>query len=151
MTKAIPSLLPNLDCVLGVRESIGADIQRVQLITRRWSGRERGDGDYTDEVLDVRPTPSLRSLAHNVRLTEGGSIKATDLFIGHISKNQFPNESDVDCSSSESTVERFYRIGQYDYTVISVVEKHLTWDVQVRRRSSQPDNQDWRQYEAQGP
>jgi len=137
---AISSLRRCIDSVLVVRERIGADHQPVVLITRTWDGRERGDGDYTDVETPITPTPRVKSLAHNVRLTEGGAIKQTDLFIESISMNGFPLESDVDCSTADQKVEKFYKIGDYHYRVISVVQRHVVWDVQVRRMEVQPDN-----------
>lgn len=137
---AISSIRNNIDSVLIVRERIGADHQPVSIITRTWDGRERGDGDFEDTELAVTPTPRVKSLAHNVRLVEGGNIKQTDLFIESISMQQFPLESDVDCSSADQKIEKFYKIGDYFYRVISVVQRHVVWDVQVRRLEVQPDN-----------
>lgn len=126
-----------LDDILSIRQDIGADLAKVYIVTRTWSGDQIGDGDFEDEVEEVLPTPSIKNYAHNIYVQNGGVIQQGDLLIQMISKKQYPNQSDIDCKVDDHSIEKFYRIGDYDYRLISIVEKHLVWDVQVRRLSDQ--------------
>lgn len=134
---AIQSIKTCLDSVLDVRRQIGADLKRVFLITRTWSGDQIGSGDVTEESVEFDPIPGVKDYSHNIKLEAGGNIKQGDLIIHQISKNQCPLESDVDGSSTDQNIEKLYKVGEHYYRVISVVEKHLTWNVQVRRLSDQ--------------
>jgi hypothetical protein len=128
---------PELDEILLVREQLGADIAKVSLITRTWSGVQVGDGEPTEAEEEMHPAPRVVNLAHNVRLVPGGAVEQGDLILKMISKNKYPAKTDVNCQSTDDLVEKFYRVNGSDYRVIEVVEQYVTWDVQIRRLSNQ--------------
>lgn len=138
MSNLIQSLKDDcLDDILGIRDEIGAALAQVYIVTRTWEGDGIGDGDYSDEVVQVLPTPGIRDYAHNLHVLQGGVIQQGDLILKMISKNTFPLHSDVDCQSTNPAIEKFYKVGNFFYRVIHVKEDHLTWDVHVRRISDQ--------------
>lgn len=137
MSNLIEGLKDCSDAILGIRESIGADLRKCSIVTRTWSGNEVGEGTMEEVVSPVEPTPGIRDLSHDTRVKEGGAIQQGDLFITMISKHRFPTKADVDCSTGGKSIEKFYQLGSELYQVISVAEKQLTWDVQVRRLSDQ--------------
>jgi hypothetical protein len=126
-------LVSCLDDVLGIRDDIGAIKQPVFIITRTWSGEAPGDGTKRDTEKQVLPTPMVVDLSHSLRILEGGAVKRGDLILKMISKNQFPLESEVDGKSPSRNVEKFYRVGEAYYQVISVTEDYAWWNVQIRR------------------
>lgn len=132
----IDSLLPNLDDTLGVRDSIGAVLHTVSILTRVWTGRQVGDGQASDTVAQILPSPGIKEFGHDLRLMEGGTIRQGDILVKGISKNKYPNEEMIDCSTTSPLIEKFYLIDDRIYTVISVKEGYLTWDVQVRKQAS---------------
>ena len=125
-----------LDDILAIRQNIGVDLAKVYLIIRTWAGIQVGEGEYTDEITEVLPTPGIKDYSHHLRVTEAGSIRQGDLLIRMISKNGYSKDQ-VNCQTDQQHVEKFFRVGDSDCTVVTVVEKHLTWDVQVRPRSDQ--------------
>ena len=125
-----------LDDVLSIPGDLGLRLHQVFQVTRTWQGPMVGDGSFTDEVVEVLPQPGIKDFTHSVRVLEGGSIKQGDLILTGVSKNAYPEESDVDLKSADH-VEKFYRVGCNDYRVVSVKENLLTWDIQVRRLSDQ--------------
>ena len=133
----VDSLKDCSDAILGIRESIGADLKKIYLVTRTWSGENVGEGLASDECVQVEPTPGIKNLSNDHRVKEGGAVQNGDLLIHQISKHRYPAQSDVDCTSDAVNVERFYKVGDVLYTVINTVEKHIVWDVQIRRRSDQ--------------
>ncbi len=133
----IDSLLPNVDDLLGVRDSIGAVLRTVFILTRTWSGKKPGEGVATDTKVQLLPTPDLKDYSHNIRLQEGGSVRQGDIFVRGLSKHKYPKETDIDCSTHSHSVEKFYLIADRLYTVIIVKENYLTWDVQTRKYANQ--------------
>ena len=137
MSGIIDSLKDCADSILGVRDGIGAALKPVFLFTRQWSGESPGDGIATDEETQVLPSPRVQDFSHSLSLREGGRVQQGDIFLRGISKNSYPDKNIVSCKSPTKRIEKFYRVGDDLYNVISVVEKHLTWSVQLRRLSSQ--------------
>lgn len=133
----IDSLKGCSDAIFGIRQSIGADLKKVYLVERRWTGSRAGDGTCTDTETEVLPTPGIRDLSHRNAATEGGRAKEGPLTIFHISKNKFPSEADVNCKSEERNVEKFYRVGSELYRVTAIREHHLSWSVDVERLRDQ--------------
>jgi len=131
----IDSLLPGLNNVLGVRDTIGAKVREVYKLTRTWAGRSIGEGDYTDQIVQVLPSPYLVDYSHSIMLQAGGSMRSGDIIIKNISKAAYPSESDVDGRVDQTTlnVEHFYFINNLHYTVIHVKDNYLVWDVHVRK------------------
>jgi hypothetical protein len=128
---------PELDDILSVREQLGADLAKVRLITRTWNGDQVGDGTYTDVVDEMHPTPGVKNLSHSYRVAEGGAFQQGDLILTMVSKNKYPLKTDVNGTCSDPLVERFYEVNGDLYRVISVVEKYVYWDIQVRRLTDQ--------------
>jgi hypothetical protein len=135
-TGVIDSLMPAIDSILGVRDSIGAVIQPVFLVTRTWSGSTIGEGVAHDAEAQMLPSPGLKDFSQDIRLREGGSVKQGDIILTNVSKNSY-KEADLDGSSSKANVEKLYRVGAKLYQVINVAEKYVTWDVQLRQLSNQ--------------
>jgi hypothetical protein len=134
---AIKSLKGCLDSILCVRDSIGAGLAPVFHVTRTWSGKQVGDGKAKDVETQVLPTPRIKDYSHDLRLLQAGTVKQNDLMLKGISKNQYPEEDMINGKSYDKRIERLYRVGEDLYEVISIVEKHVTWDVQLRILSSQ--------------
>ena len=133
----IDSLKDCFDSVLAVRESAGLELKDTFRVVRTWSGKVPGDGAPTDTVCEIKPKPGVRDFSHDIRLREGGQIKEGDIIVHQISKNRFPLECNVDGTHPDKNVEVFYKVGGIDYRVINVVEKHLWWNVQLRRLTPQ--------------
>ena len=140
--KFIPDLIDDIDCILGIREEIGAQLKDVCILSRQWSGERIGDGRAFDTEVELSPSPYIVDLSHDIRGSEAGFIKQGDLLIKQISKNKFPTEDCIDGTVKNDTQEIFYKVGDFLYTVISVKERHLTWDIQVRRHGPQGDPND---------
>lgn len=124
-----------IDSILEVGDTMGANLHDVFLLTRTWSGAFVGDGSATDVSVQVKPTPQIVDFSHDLRLKEGGAVKAGDLILKNISKTKFPLEDSINGSfgTNSDKIERFYRINSNDYQVINVKENLLTWDVQLRK------------------
>jgi hypothetical protein len=133
----VKSLIKGVNSVLSVREQIGAIKEPVSIVTRTWTGKAIGDGDFTDTEELINPQPGIKDLSHNLRLSEGGAIKQGDLIINCISKKTYPTEDLINGKSEWPTIEKFYKVGDSLYNVISVVQKYLTWNVQIRRHLAQ--------------
>lgn len=123
------------DSVLAVRDSIGAQLHLVYRVTRTWTGKQIGDGAATDSTEQILPTPAIKEFAHDLRLQEGGVIRQGDILLKGLSKNLYPNKSDVDGSTGSLLVQRYYALDDSLYTVINVKENYVTWDVLVRKVS----------------
>jgi hypothetical protein len=128
---------PWLDKVLSLRDKTGAVLAPVFLVTRTWSGTDPGDGVMTEERRELRPSPRIVDYSHSTRLLEGGAVRQGDLILKAISKVTYPDRATIDGSSTAHNVEKFYDIGGELHLVISVTQKHLWWNVQVRRVSAQ--------------
>lgn len=126
-------LKDSLDCILGIREDIGAVLQRVYIIKRKWDGETLGDGKATDTETEIKPSPYIVDLSHRVNLPAGGVIQQGDLIIRQISKVQYPTENDVYPKDRNPTVEYLYKVGSKLYNIVHVKENHLTWDIHVRK------------------
>ncbi len=136
MTGIIDGLKDCSDSILGIRDQIGAALKPVYMVTRHWSGNAVGEGLATDLVVQILPSPRVVDFSHSLALKEGGKIEQGDIILRGISKHHY-SELDVNCKSEASNVEKIYMLGDVLYNAISVTEKHLTWNVQIRRLSSQ--------------
>lgn len=133
----IDSLKDSSDCFLGIRDDIGASFKKVFLVKRKWSGVEPGDGTAKDVSTALLPTPRVVEFSHTFRVLEGGSVQQGDILLKGISKHKYPSQCQVDGSADGGAIENFYLVGDFLYKVISVTEKLLTWNVQLRKLSSQ--------------
>lgn len=133
----IESLRKNINPILGVRDLLGAEKHKQYILTRTWSGSAPGDGTAVDTKVLVDPSPNIVDLSHDKRVQESGNFKRGDLFLKMISKQTFPLESEIDGSSTAKNIEKFYFINDRIYTVISVTEDHIWWNVQIRKHTKQ--------------
>ena len=138
MSGIVDSLLTNVDSILGLRDSIGAALKRVDIVTRTWSGTEIGDGTATDVYVQMLPSPRIVVYNNDVRLVEGGAVRQGDILMKMISKNLYQTQAVVELRDNSSpNVEKFYALGGVLYRVVTVTEKHVTWNVLIRRVAQQ--------------
>ena len=130
----VDDILEIIDDVLGVRDEIGALKEEIFLLTRTWSTR-KGVGTPVDVKVRLLPTPNLVDLSHSLRLREGGMIKQGDILLKQISMKSYPTEDLIDCSSTNSLIEKFYYFGGRLYTVISIKKDYVFWNALVRKTS----------------
>lgn len=134
----IEAMLPAIDAALGVRDAVGAVILPVYLVTRIYysdSGltvpNNQPEGYAQDMQKQVLPSPMIVQYKQDLRLREGGAVKAGDIVLKSISKNLY-KESDLDGSTPSANIQKLFLIGDKLYQVISVTQKYLTFEVQVR-------------------
>lgn len=127
------SLTDCVDDILAIRQDIGAELATVDFVTRVWSGQRIGDGSFSDTLERMFPLPCIKDLSHDVRLTEGGSIKQGDLILTGVSRNQYPDEEKLRTDTGLRNVEKFYKIGPHYYRTMHIKERLVTWDVHVRK------------------
>lgn len=137
MSGIISSLLPNIDEILGVRDTLGAALKEVYLVTRTWSGDEVGEGTPTVEKVRMLPSPGIKQFSAESAALQGGNVQQGDIMLKMISKNSYPDEKVVRCEAPSVNVEKYYEVGGVQYEVKGITEKHLTWSVHLRRRSNQ--------------
>lgn len=137
MSRLIDGLRANVNHILSQRDALGAALKDVYLVTRTWSGVELGDGTATEVKVKMNPSPRVVEFKHDMRLVEGGAVQQGDVLLKMVSKQTFPTQSLVDGSSATATKEALYEIGGFLYRVVNVRERHLTWNVLLRRLSQQ--------------
>jgi hypothetical protein len=136
-------LLQIIDPILGIRDELGLTLKSVYLVTRTWSGSEPGDGTFVERKTKIAPSPGIVEFKMDLRLKEGGEVQAGDIMLKSISKHAYPNLSDLDCSTTDRKVEKFYELGGTDsrrgerYRFIQFIERQLTWRILIRRLSDQ--------------
>lgn len=127
-------LLDSLDCILGIREDMGAQIDDVYLVTRTWAGERVGDGKYKDVTVKMKNTPEIVDHSHSIRMSEGGSIKQGDLVLKTISQKDY-SEDQLRTDTGLEKVEKFVKVGDHYYRTINVRKRLVTWDVHIRKVS----------------
>ncbi len=132
----IDSLLPVADDVLSLRDTLGAVIDKVFFVTRTWSGDEVGTGTPVDTLEQLLPSPCLKRYDWDLRLREGGNVKAGDILLKGISLNKY-TEADLDGTSPAANIEKLFLVGDKIYTVINLHKRYVTWEVLVRKISNQ--------------
>lgn len=132
----IESLLPSIDSILSIRDSIGAIKKPVYIVTRTWAGTEPGDGAAKDVEAPMRPSPGVKDVSQDFRLREGGMVRAGDIFLSQVSKHSF-KISDIDGTSPAQNIEKFFRVGDKIYQVINTTESYVTWTILLRQLTSQ--------------
>jgi hypothetical protein len=138
------AMLKGIDACLGVRDAVGAVIEPVFFLTRTWysdvgktTPATAPEGYATDSApVQLFPSPGMKDFSQDVRLREGGVVKAGDIILTGVSKNKY-QQSDLDGSVSAPNIQKFYLIGVKLYQVINVTEKHVTFNVQVRELTNQ--------------
>ncbi len=106
---------------------------KVYMLTRTWSGGRIGSGDKEDVQVVISPTPYMRDYSHSVRLQENGVIKAGDVIIKYIPIENYPDESELETKTNIKNVQKFYVINNRIYTVVSIVEGYVYWNVHLRK------------------
>jgi hypothetical protein len=127
------SLSDCIDCVLSVRDGIGASLAGVSIIHRRWAGERVGDGTFTDQVTPLKPTPQIRDYSHDVRVSEAGSVKQGDLILVGVSRSAFPDEATLRTDVRSPKEEKMIKVGRHFYRTVHVREKLVTWDLHIRK------------------
>lgn len=133
----VEGVLESVNDILSLRDSIGAALKEVYLVTKTWPGTEIGDGTAVVTKVKMVPSPRVVEFKHNLRLVEGGAVKSGDILLKMVSKQTYPTENLLDCTSAVQTVEKFYEVGGILYRFLSATEKHVTWNVLLRRVSQQ--------------
>lgn len=59
-----------------VHSALGTRPYRVEIVTRRWSGKRRGEGSHDDQVLVLDPIPSVKRITKD-RISPGGGREST--------------------------------------------------------------------------
>lgn len=137
MTGLADDLRADIDDILSIRDDLGVVLKPVFIHQKVWSGSEPGEGTATITRVEMQPSPRAVEITDSYRIREGGTVQAGDVMLKMISRQSYPEITDVDCSVPNQKTEKFYEIGGILYRVISVRVKHLTWTVQVRRVSKQ--------------
>lgn len=140
----IDGLLEVTDDILSVRDEVGAVIDPVFLVLRTWytdmlrtvPAARVGDGYAKDTETQMLPSPGLKNYSQDVRLREGGAVKAGDIILTNVSR-QSQSEATLDGSTGTPNTERFYRVGGKLYQVINITKKYVTFDVQLRELTNQ--------------
>lgn len=128
----VEDVLSITDDILGLRDELGAIKEPVYLLTRKWT-EKKGVGLYSDMTETIFPTPYLVDYSHKLSVKEGGAIRQGDIILKHISKQRYPKEELIDCSVSDEKTEKWYKIGNRLYEVISVTQDYVYWNVQLRK------------------
>lgn len=133
MTGIRASLTDCIDCILGVRDDIGAALADISIITRTWTGERVGDGTFTDVVTALKPTPQIKDFSHDVRVSEAGAVKQGDLILVGVSRHAFPTEASLRTDVVSAVQEKMIKVGRHFYRTIHVKEKLVTWDIHIRK------------------
>lgn len=139
----IDSLLPSVDSILGIRDSIGAVIKPTFFLTRTWytdatyrtlsNGIE---GFPKDVIVKLLPSPKITEITQDIKAREGGAVKNGDIMLDSVSRSKF-KESDLDGSSPSTNIEKLYVVGDKIYQVVKVAEKYLTWRIVLKELTNQ--------------
>lgn len=137
MSGIVDDLRSGVNDLLGIRDSIGAALKEVWIVTRTWSGIELGDGTAFETREQMLPSPRVVEFKTDLRIKEGGAVQSGDIMLKMVSRQSFPNQADVDFSGIASNVEKLYEVGGRLYRPVGVTEKHLTWTILLRPLSDQ--------------
>lgn len=121
---------------LGVRDDLGVGVP-VKICTRTWSGATPGEGTATEVLAQILPTPFVVDYSMRANVPEAGNIKQGDLVLKSIAQKNYPNLSDIDCTSTQKKIQKFYEVDGKLYRVIHVRKRVATWEVHVRRLTDQ--------------
>ena len=133
----VDSLIGIADSLYGVRDAVGANIELTYLVTRTWSGAVPGDGTYIDDIVQLLPSPGIKQLKADWKAREAGLMELGDTMLTGISKQSHFERSSIDCTSELPNVERFYKISNKLYSVVSVEDHYISWDVRIRKLANQ--------------
>lgn len=133
----VGGLKSSVDSILGLRDRLGAALMPVYLVTRSWNGEEIGDGMAEESKVQILPSPRIVSMSDDSRVVEGGQIQLDDIMLKMVSKVSYPSKSMIDGTSENQTVEMFYEVDGNLYKATNVTEKHLYWNIQIRKLTNQ--------------
>lgn len=133
----VDSLKSNINSLLSLRDDIGAGLKDVYLVRRQWTGLEAGLGTCVETKVKMEPSPRVVEFKHDKKIQSGGAINYGDLLLKMVSKQSYPTQDLIDGTSSAENIENLIDVGGVLYRVISVVEKHVTWNIQLRQLSDQ--------------
>lgn len=134
---AVGSLRDSVDSILGIRDDLGAALMPVYLITRTWSGDEIGDGVSIEDREQILPSPRIVSMSDDSRVVQGGSVQVDDINLKMVSKVNYPSKNQIDGSVEFQNIEKFFEVDGQLYKVFNVTEKHLYWNIQIRKLTNQ--------------
>jgi hypothetical protein len=139
----LASLLPGINSILSIRDSIGASKQPVYFLNRTWFT----DGTFTVQSTDISgsakdvltqmlPSPQIVTLTQEIKAREGGTVKNGDIMLKMISQESF-NEAALDGSSSANNVENLFIVGVKVYQVVKVTQEYVTWNLVLKELTNQ--------------
>ena len=120
-----------VDCFTDLRDELGFGIADVFIVERQWRGERIGDGPFTDKI-EKMPTPEIRDLSHDVRVSEAGAYKSGDLILRNISKDRF-EEDELRTDTGVDNKEKFIKVGNHFYRTIHIKERLVTWEIHIRK------------------
>lgn len=135
MTDLVSCFREDVNDILEIRDDLGAQKLNTYILTRTWSGGKIGEGTPTDVRTQVLPSPRIVNVAHDRRLKEGGHFKSGDIVLKQISQQTYPTESEIDGTRPGAGIEIFYMVGDRLYTVVTVIQKQVTWSVHLRKHN----------------
>ena len=133
----VQGVLENVNSILNHRDLLGAALKPVYFVTRTWSGTELGDGTVTETRSQMLPSPRVVEFSHDVRLTEGGNAKKGDIMLKMVSKQTYPTQDLLDCTTPSANIEKLYEVGGVLYRVANINERHVTWNLLLKRLTQQ--------------
>lgn len=122
-----------IDCALAAVEEMGLSIGPVKIIKRVWSGKKLGEGNVTDTVVQISPTPRIQQIKENHRNKEGGLEKRADVLLKMISKSKYPTKDELELISENKNTELYYMINEDLYELVEVIEKIAYWNILIKR------------------
>ena len=128
------NLISSFDDILATRQNIGAVIQRVYIVHRRWTGDRVGDGIFRDSYTLVDPQPQIIDLSHNLNIQAGGVYEQSDLILKLISKNKFARQ-DLLTDTKDEFTEKFIKVGDFFYRTKHIKEKLVTYEIHIQKVS----------------
>ena len=108
----------------GIRDDIGGKKANVFFYEKR-------DG-FEPLWKQILPTPYIKRFSHDVRLQEGGSLTEGDFILKGFPKTTF-SESQLETSSLDGNVDKYWVINGRAYTTVSIKESIISYDVHIRR------------------
>lgn len=138
----IETILPATRSIYGIRDDIGAEKGFVYMVELLWSSGQIGAGQPIEKITKILPTPQIVDFTQAINLPDSAGVQAGDIILKGISKDAFPDETLIDTQTDNQNLEKFYLIQTRDevnklYQVISIKEKYVSWQVQIRRLTTE--------------
>jgi len=98
----VADLADVVDDVRQIHADLGTRPWRVRVVKIRWSGRRRGDGDFSvTSVLELSPLPFVEGLAAKLKALAAGLNPEGDYVISEISLRYTKEQLHPTCSKTE--------------------------------------------------